>query len=222
MRAVSEAQLFIELDGLLSAVVAQLTPVSRRKLTRTLSAGLRERLAKRIRRQQNPDGSRYVPRKEQQIKTYTGRMEFLWNGKRGAEVREIVNWRHTKGSHGTPMITGYDPDAGGFRSFKRADIEQYLSIDLNKTAIRRNLRRGLMFERIRLYRYLQSGNNLDSAEVGFSGQTAAIARIHQFGLVDDLGEHFRSHYPVRELLGFSDDDLDWIASIIDSHLRGEH
>jgi len=213
----SDAQLFLELDSLLSAVVGQLTPVSRRRLTRTLSKGLRERQAGRIRRQLNPDGSRFAPRKTREIKTYIGHMRFLWA--RGHQVREISNWRHGKGANGEPVITGYDAQAGGFRTFKRADIDEFLHIDLNKTAIRRNLRQGLMFQRIRAYRFLHARSATDSAEVGFDGKAAAIARIHQFGLVDDLSEHFRAKYPVRELLGLAEEDLQWIADTIYAHLN---
>ncbi|MDK1707011.1 phage virion morphogenesis protein [Serratia marcescens] len=211
-------QLFMALEGMLSAVVQQLTPMSRRRLTRTLAGGLRKRQSTRIKQQRNPDGTPFAPRKVREVKTYVGHLRFLWNSGHGNQVREISNWYYSKGDRGEKIITGYDADAGGFRSFKKEDIEQYIAIDLNKTAIRRTLRKGLMFQRIRSYRYLQMQASSDEARVGFQGPAGAIARIHQFGLVDTLGGHFRGKYPARQLLGLSDDDLAWIAETINAHL----
>ena len=219
MKAMSNgAKMFMALDGMLSAVVQQLTPMSRRRLTRTLAAGLRKRQSERINKQLNPDGTPFAPRKVREVKTYVGNLRFLWNSGHGNQVREISNWRYSKGASGEKVITGYDADVGDFRSFKKEDIEQYISIDLNKTAIRRTLRKGKMFERLRTYRYLQMQSSTDEARVGFQGPAGAIARIHQFGLVDTLGSHFRGKYPARQLLGLSDDDLDWIAQTINEHL----
>ncbi|MGP3147078.1 phage virion morphogenesis protein, partial [Serratia bockelmannii] len=193
----SDAGLFLELDALLASVVTQLTPVNRRVLTRELATGLRSRQAKRIAKQQNPDGSPYEPKKERRVKTWIGSVRFLWNNGHGHQVREISNWHNTKGSRGEPMITGYDAEAGGARSFKREDIERYLSIDLNKSAIRRSLRKNAMFQRIRAYRYLRATSGADTAQVGFDGRVAAIARIHQFGLTDTLATHIHAKYPAR-------------------------
>lgn len=214
----SNAQLFLELDSMLASVVSGLTPMARRTLTRELAVGLRTRQAARIGKQQNPDGTAYSPKKVREVKTWVGSLRFLWNSGKGNQVREIVNWRHSKGHNGEDMVTGYDPQSGGFRSFRRADIEQYISIDLNRQAIRRTLRKNAMFQRIRAYRYLRTRATADEAQVGLEGRAGAIARIHQFGLVDSLSEHFRAKYPARELLGFSDDDLDWLAERIDHHL----
>ena len=53
----------LTLDAELSALIANLSPISQRTLTRTIAMELRRRQKKRIGQQTNPDGSAYVPRK---------------------------------------------------------------------------------------------------------------------------------------------------------------
>lgn len=198
--------LTVTLEAIFSGMTSRLTPAGRRKLARMIATGLRERQAKRIAQQKNPDGSCYTPKKKREIRTYVGRLRFSWKG----EVREINNWHNTKGRHGEDMVTGYDASREDFRSFRRDDIRHYLAIELNKTAIRRSLKKGEMFRRIRTYKYLRTEYNSREALVGFTGRAAAIARIHQFGMIDDLDEHFHGRYPERELLGLSSDDVLWL------------
>ncbi|PWI80492.1 phage virion morphogenesis protein [Enterobacter sp. CGMCC 5087] len=208
--------LMYQLDGVLEALTERLSPAARKKLAGTLAMGLRERQAKRIRQQRNPDGSPYVPKKKREIKTYTGRLRFIWKG----EVREINNWHNTKDKSGGGVVTGFDASKGSFRSFRRDDIAQYLAIELNKTAMRRTLKKNEMFRRLRTYQYLRTEYSAQGARVGFTGRAAAIARIHQFGLVDDLDAHFHGRYPERELLGINDDDVHWMSDQILSFISG--
>ncbi|WP_436882787.1 phage virion morphogenesis protein [Enterobacter asburiae] len=206
-----------ELDGVLEALTARLSPAARKKLAGKLALGLRERQAKRIRQQKNPDGTPYIPKKKREVKTYSGRLRFVWKG----EVREINNWHNTKDKNSGGMVTGFDALRGDFRSFRRADIAQYLAIELNKAAMRRSLKKNEMFRRLRTYQYLRTEFSSQGARVGFSGRAAAIARIHQFGLVDDLDAHFHGRYPERELLGLNDDDVYWMSDQILSFITAE-
>lgn len=204
------------LDGVLGALTERLSPVTRKKLAGKLAGGLREHQAKRIRQQKNPDGTPYKPKKVREIKTYVGRLRFVWKG----EVREINNWHNTKDKRSGGVVTGFDASKGAFRSFRRDDIAQYLAIELNKIAMRRTLKKNEMFRRIRTYKYLRTEYSSQGARVGFTGKAAAIARIHQFGLVDDLDEHFHGRYPERELLGLNDDDIYWMSDQILCFISG--
>ncbi|HFS3848159.1 TPA: phage virion morphogenesis protein, partial [Escherichia coli] len=82
---------------------------------------------KRIRSQQSPDGNRWPARKKRVFRVQAG-VVFIWNG---TQVRRLKNWRTTTGRYG-PMITGYDTERRGIRSFHKADIEEYLEIDTRR------------------------------------------------------------------------------------------
>lgn len=55
------------LNHWLDQIALQLEPAQRRELMRRLAQGLRVRMRDRIRQQHDPDGSRFMPRKRDQI-----------------------------------------------------------------------------------------------------------------------------------------------------------
>lgn len=55
------------LNHWLDQIALQLEPAQRRELMRRLAQGLRVRMRDRIRQQRDPDGSRFIPRKRDQI-----------------------------------------------------------------------------------------------------------------------------------------------------------
>lgn len=68
-----------------------------------------------------------------------------------------------------------------------------------------------MFAKLRTNRYMKSSGNDSAAVVEFTRKVQRIARTHQFGLKDRPAA--RSPiviYPKRELLGFSNTDMDII------------
>ncbi|MGV8925700.1 MAG: phage virion morphogenesis protein [Ewingella sp.] len=213
----SDPNLFLELDTMLTQVLERLAPANRRRLTRALAAGLRKRQSARIGKQQSPDGTAYPARKARVLSTQGG-IRFLWHNGGGTEIRELKNWRTTTATGGGRKITGFDVEKGAIRSFRKEDIEHYLSIDVRR-AEKRSKKADTMFRKLRNSRYLLARSNDGEATVGFTGQAGAIARIHQFGLRDDLkGEH-GAKYPLRALLGLNDDDVQWISDTIDTHLK---
>ncbi|THD52609.1 phage virion morphogenesis protein [Enterobacteriaceae bacterium ML5] len=213
----SEPNLFFELDAMLGQVLAQLSPASRRRLTRTLAAGLRKRQSSRIGKQQAPDGTDYPTRKKRANATQGG-IRFLWHNGGSTEIRELKNWRTTRAAGDGRKITGFDVDKGAVRSFRKEDIEHYLSIDVRRTE-KRSKKADAMFRKLRTSRYLLARSNDNEATVGFTGQAGAIARIHQFGLRDNIHGQHGAKYPLRALLGLNDDDVQWISDTIDSHLK---
>jgi phage virion morphogenesis protein len=76
--------------------------------------------------------------------------------------------------------------------------------------------RRTMFARLRLNRFLKTKATPDSASVEFTGRTERIARVHQFGLRDRVGRirNLTVQYPERQILGFSDADLQMIESLV--------
>lgn len=79
-----------------------------------------------------------------------------------------------------------------------------------------------MFPKIRLAKSMRVRSTPDDVEVGFyNAMIASTARAHQFGLTDFVGRTadgrtVRTRYPVRVLLGFSEEDRE---VIIDTALK---
>ncbi|WP_288400163.1 phage virion morphogenesis protein [uncultured Acinetobacter sp.] len=74
-------------------------------------------------------------------------------------------------------------------------------------------RQGAMFQNIG--KQLKTDYSADHAAVGFSGRTGFVASVHQEGKSIRPSKSSKSiRYPVRELVGFSKDDQEWIESEI--------
>lgn len=78
---------------------------------------------------------------------------------------------------------------------------------------RGRIRRDAMFAK--LPKKLKTEYSSDHAAVGLKGRDAQVARVHQLGLSDRPNRRQNPiRYPVRELVGFSDDDRAWVAQQI--------
>lgn len=68
--------------------------------------------------------------------------------------------------------------------------------------------RRTMFERMRTNAHLKASSTAEDATVSIDGASGRIARVHQYGLRDRVQRNrgLTIRYPVRELLGFTDDD----------------
>jgi len=207
--------LFHELDAIISDVLGAVKPAARRSMTRGIAADLRRSQQKRIGRQKNPDGSAYKARSKKTLRTQGG-VSFMWGG----EIRRLRNWRSTKGRYGDRMITGYDEEKGGIRSFIRADIERYLSIDLTRKA-QAKTPKNPMFSRLRAARFLKATAFPDAAVVGFQGKAAKIARVHQYGLTDKVAHRASARYPQRQLLGLTEQEVNSIADAVFGAMEGK-
>lgn len=108
--------------------------------------------------------------------------------------------------------------AQGLRVRNRQRIQSQRSPDGNRFIPRKRqqigqIRRGAMFSK--LPRQLRTVYSSSQAAIGFSGQIANIARIHQYGLRDRPSRNQQPvNYAQRELLGFSQDDQAWIMQKI--------
>ena len=84
-----------------------------------------------------------------------------------------------------------------------------------------HIKRKAMFVKLRQARYLKARTRSDEVTVGFFGQVANLARVHQYGLRDRTRKDGpQVQYEQRELLGFSDADLEMIEEKLLQHLAG--
>ena len=76
-----------------------------------------------------------------------------------------------------------------------------------------------MFSKLRQARHLKLRSTADAIAISFMGRVARIARVHQYGLRDrpDRGQA-EVQYERRELLGFTDADLELIRDQLLEHL----
>lgn len=78
-------------------------------------------------------------------------------------------------------------------------------------------RKGAMFKKIG--QQLKTEYSSDKASVGFGGRTAQIARVHQEGKTIRPTNHAKAtKYPIRVLVGFSQDDQKWIHTELEEYL----
>lgn len=80
-------------------------------------------------------------------------------------------------------------------------------------------RRRQMFTKLRTARYLRLQSDASTIAIGFAGRLSRIARIHQYGLRDRPAPGAPDvQYARRELLGFTDADLELIRDRLLEHL----
>lgn len=78
------------------------------------------------------------------------------------------------------------------------------------------IKRKAMFAKLRTARYFKIQSNANEVSVGFNGSSAMIAKVHQYGLMSSPSKtkDFKVLYAQRELLGFSQSDLDIIEDLV--------
>ncbi|WAT03158.1 phage virion morphogenesis protein [Rouxiella chamberiensis] len=78
-----------------------------------------------------------------------------------------------------------------------------------------------MFTKMRTNKYMKAKATGNDASVEFTGKVQRMARVHHYGLRDKITRNSHDKevkYDARPLLGFSEDDMQNIESIIISHL----
>ncbi|WP_414926922.1 phage virion morphogenesis protein [Pseudomonas zeae] len=128
------------LEDWAAGILGQLEPASRNKLARTLGQALRRSQQQRIIAQRNPDGSKYAPRKQRNLR-----------GRKGRVKRKVM-----------------------------------------------------MFQKLRLARFLRVQGDESAISVGFEGRVARIAHVHQYGSKDRAARGAPVvRYRQRESLGYT-------------------
>lgn len=104
-----------------------------------------------------------------------------------------------------------NPDGSAFEPRKQQKLRK-------KTG---RVKRKVMFAKLRTARFLKVRSNSNEITVGFSGNNAKIAEIHQYGLKGRVQRQreYKVQYAQRELLGFSDQDLEMIEKLVVEQLN---
>ncbi len=201
----------LEIEALAGALLRNTDAAARRRLLRSVARNIRDSQRARISRQQDPAGATFAPRRKRPEPTrgaYAAR--FLYP-KGDPEPREVFMKSWVLDG---PLMTGFDVEAGGIRSFHRDRIERWLPLapgqenaSAGKLRRKGHIRRKAMFRKLVSVRNLRDGATDTEAWIGFSGQAARVASIHQRGLVDKPSANVKAvRYPRRQLLGLTDAD----------------
>ncbi|AHG18470.1 hypothetical protein Z042_01570 [Chania multitudinisentens RB-25] len=200
------AQLEKELQDMLRNV----EPARRRMMVKKLAQVLRKGQQQRIAKQQNADGTTYQARSPRTEVTQQ-RLRFIYFG----ELRDLKNWKREH-----KRITGWDNKRSAIRTFLYDRIERYISVE-TATTTRRVKKPQPMFRRLRTASFLRANAAGDSAAVGFDGVAARIATVHQYGLEDQVNPSVRTRYPLRELLGVTNEDRDLMFDAVLDFIVGK-
>ena len=78
------------------------------------------------------------------------------------------------------------------------------------------IKRKAMFAKLRTAKYLKVRSNGNEVAVGFTESSSIIANIHQYGLIGTVNKKYglKVRYAQRELLGFSESDVELIENLI--------
>lgn len=83
-----------------------------------------------------------------------------------------------------------------------------------------SIRQGAMFKR--LPKMIKTAYSSSHAEVGFAGRTAEVMAVHQYGKTIKPSENSKAtRYPIRETVGWSDDDKKLIINVIKDFLLND-
>lgn len=103
-----------------------------------------------------------------------------------------------------------NPDGSKYTPRKKRDLRG------KKGRIRRKLE---MFQKLSKPTYLKAKGDGSAISIGFAGRVARIARVHQYGLKDRAERGAPEvRYDQREILGFTETDIDIIRDHLLSYL----
>lgn len=106
-----------------------------------------------------------------------------------------------------------NPDGTPYEPRKRQRIKS------KKGSVKANA----MFAKLRTARLMKTQTNADGVEIGYTGQNAFIAEVHQYGKSARVQPraNWKVKYERRELLGFSDEDVGLVEALAVKCLAGE-
>lgn len=214
---------FAPIEQLAGALLRSLSSSERRTLLRRMARELRQSQSARIGAQKNPDGSAFAarrPRREQKPGAFAVR--FLYP--LGAAEPRLVFMRSWVRQG--PLMTGFDEEAGGIRSFFFDKVAKWLPVDAaeqnagaGKLRRRGGIRRTAMFRKLRGGRFLRADATDSEAWIGFSGRAAEIAQVHQEGLFDTpTMKSKKVRYARRGLLGLTEAERGRAIDILLAHV----
>ena len=135
-------------------------------------------------------------------------LERLEPGERVKLARSIG--QELRRSQQKRVMAQENPDGSKYAPRKKRDLRG------KQGRIRRRLD---MFKKLRTASYLKIRGDSNAVTVGFTGRIARIARVHQYGLKDRAERGAPDvRYDQREVLGFTEADLDLIRDGLLAHL----
>ncbi len=139
----------------------------------------------------------------------SGLLEQLQPGARNQLARSIG--QELRRSQQKRVLTQQNPDGSKFAPRKKRDLRG------KQGRIRRKVE---MFKKLRTATYMKARGDSNVVTVGFTGRIARIARVHQFGLKDRAERGAPEvRYEQREVLGFTEQDIDLIRDGLLAHIK---
>lgn len=136
-------------------------------------------------------------------------LDRLEPGERSKLARNIG--QELRRSQQKRVITQENPDGSKFAPRKQRNLRG------KQGRVKRKL---AMFKKLRTASYLKVRGDSNAVTVGFAGRIARIARVHQYGLKDRAERGAPDvRYEMREVLGFSERDLELIRDGLLAHLN---
>lgn len=212
-----------DIEQLAGTLLRKVGAAERRRLLRGVAREIRASQAARIAAQREPDGDAFAPRRPKRADTigaYT--VKFLYP-KGAAEPRKVFMKSWVRQG---PLLTGFDTEAGGIRSFFWDKVDQWLPVEADEQTrsggkFRRQgkVRQRAMFTKLRNGKSLRVASTADEAWIGWIGSAARVARIHQDGGMDKPSARAKPvRYARRVLLGLTTAERGLLVDRVLEHL----
>jgi len=214
---------FAAIETLAGALLRSLEPGARRSLLRKMAREVQKTQSARIAANRAADGTPFAPRRPKKAqKPGNFAVRFLYP--KGATEPRVVfmkSWVREG-----PLMTGFDVEAGGIRSFFWDKVEKWLPVEAaeqnaraGKFRRRGSIKQKAMFRKLRNGRNLRADATDREAWIGFTGRAADIARIHQDGLFDRPAAKAKPvRYAERALLGLTEAERSRALDIFLEHV----
>lgn len=108
------------------------------------------------------------------------------------------------------IIAQQNPDGSKYAARKQRNLRE------KKGRVKRKKK---MFQKLRTATFLKLQGDAQAISLGYIGRVSRIARVHQYGLKDKAERGAPDvQYARREILGFSDQDLEILRDLLLLHL----
>jgi phage virion morphogenesis protein len=142
----------------------------------------------------------------------SGMLNRMQPAGRRAVMRDIA--RELRRSQQARIAAQKNPDGTTY-----APRKPRLRVDGKQRDKRGRIKRVAMFAKLRTARWLKVETDATGLAIGFDGNVARVARVHQFGETDRVAPRGTEYkYPARALLGFSAEDRELIRDLLLKHI----
>lgn len=204
---------FKEFEDYVHALSDGLKPPQLKKMSKAMAIALKQSNARRITANIEPDGGKMTPRTPKKYMQPENAATFLYpsSGSGKARLVHLTEWTMFGN-----FVVGYDEKKRARRRFNRSKIIRWLPPRAPASKIGENFSKSIskskkLFPKAK--DHLKSNIYDDGFKVGFYGNAAMILAIHQYSKTAPINEKSKRliHYPKREVLGISRDDMNMLA-----------